>query len=260
MRDSRSGTGQSGLNQVSLTFDDGPGPSTERLLEVLAYRRVRATFFVLGCNLRGDAWGGDAVRAHATAIRAVRDGHVLGNHTMSHAPELPADELLAEVAACDRLVRRCYAEAGRPAPATIPVRLPYGPFRRDGQGSLAALERIGRPHCHWTGDPQDFRAERGADQIAALMLRHVEKFWQLGRTPTLLLHDAGHAQDAGGEHGVVREATVDAVDAVCATLAARNTRFVTVLEQPPPAYRWAAAAPGPHQPEARPPSSAAQRP
>jgi peptidoglycan/xylan/chitin deacetylase (PgdA/CDA1 family) len=218
---------------VALTFDDGPGPSTERLLDVLARHGARATFFVLGRNLEGGALGGDGARARGLATRAAREGHLLGNHTMTHARELPPEELLAEVATCDELLLRCYRDAGLPAPE-IPVRMPFGPSRPDGARALAALEGAGRPHCHWTGDPQDWRVGATAEEIAAAVLAHVDKAWQHQRTPIVLLHDAGPSV----EDGMVREATVDAVDRICAALAARQGRHLTLPECDPRRYRF----------------------
>ncbi len=223
---------------VALTFDDGPGPSTGPLLDVLARHGARATFFVLGRNLEGGALDGDRGRAHQLCTRAAADGHLLGNHTMSHAPELPPGRLLEEVAACDELLRRCYRAAGRPPPDAFPVRLPFGPYRPDGPRALEALEGAGRPHCHWTGDPQDWRPGRTAAEIAAAVLAHVDKAWQHRRAAVVLLHDAGQgAGEEGDSVGVVREATVDAVDQVCTALAARQARTVTLLDCDPRRYR-----------------------
>ena len=42
--------GEIGAKTIYLTFDDGPGPYTERLLEILAKYNVKATFFVTGYN------------------------------------------------------------------------------------------------------------------------------------------------------------------------------------------------------------------
>jgi peptidoglycan-N-acetylglucosamine deacetylase len=61
-------------NAVALTFDDGPGPYTERLLRILAAAGAHATFFVVGNRLR--YW------PHA-ARDETRLG-VLGNHSWSH--------------------------------------------------------------------------------------------------------------------------------------------------------------------------------
>ena len=63
--------------RVALTFDDGPNPAaTPRILDVLASRGVRATFFLLGRHV--DRW--------PEIARAVCDaGHQLGNHGFLHA-------------------------------------------------------------------------------------------------------------------------------------------------------------------------------
>jgi peptidoglycan-N-acetylglucosamine deacetylase len=218
---------------VVLTFDDGPGPSTERLLDVLARHRARATFFVLGRNLLGAALNGDGARARAIASRAVREGHLLGNHTMSHAAELTTDDLLAEVAACDALVGECQLAAGLSRPPAIPIRLPFGPDRPDGARALAALAGIGRPHCHWSGDPLDWRPGRTAEEIAGAVIGHLEHSWSGGGVPTVLLHDGGQGPiDGEDRFGVAREATVDAVAAVCASLSDRGVRYLSVLEVP----------------------------
>src|SRR5262249_57471514 len=68
--------GPSGSGAVSLTFDDGPDPRwTPRVLDVLAARAARATFFLVG---RRAAAAPDVVRAIADA------GHEIANHTWSH--------------------------------------------------------------------------------------------------------------------------------------------------------------------------------
>ena len=57
---------------IYLTFDDGPGPYTNILLDILKQYGVRATFFVTGA-------GDDAV-----ILREYEEGHALGLHTFSH--------------------------------------------------------------------------------------------------------------------------------------------------------------------------------
>jgi len=63
-------------HSVYLTFDDGPIPEvTPWVLEVLARYGVKATFFMVGDN----------VRKHPEEFRMVKDaGHRLGNHTFHH--------------------------------------------------------------------------------------------------------------------------------------------------------------------------------
>jgi peptidoglycan-N-acetylglucosamine deacetylase len=61
---------------VALTFDDGPTmPSTAQVLDALAVHNVKATFFVIGDNLR---------KYPELAKRIHEEGHEMGNHTMSH--------------------------------------------------------------------------------------------------------------------------------------------------------------------------------
>jgi peptidoglycan/xylan/chitin deacetylase (PgdA/CDA1 family) len=66
-----------GDRTVALTFDDGPNePWTSRLLDTLGDKGVPATFFQVG----------RCARRHPEVTRRVVDeGHVLGNHSESHA-------------------------------------------------------------------------------------------------------------------------------------------------------------------------------
>jgi peptidoglycan/xylan/chitin deacetylase (PgdA/CDA1 family) len=64
-------------NKVAITFDDGPNPAfTPKIMEILAARKVRATFFMIG----------KLVEAEPTLTAEVlAAGHVIGNHTYSHS-------------------------------------------------------------------------------------------------------------------------------------------------------------------------------
>ena len=61
--------------KVYLTFDDGPGPYTDELLDVLAEYDIKATFFVIG---RKDEHSLDMYR------RIVDEGHTLAMHSYTH--------------------------------------------------------------------------------------------------------------------------------------------------------------------------------
>ena len=63
-----------GKKTIYLTFDDGPGPHTARLLDILAKYNVKATFFVTGVNPAYDPM----------ITRAYREGHSIGLHTYTH--------------------------------------------------------------------------------------------------------------------------------------------------------------------------------
>ncbi len=62
---------------VALTFDDGPDPvRTPGLLDLLAARGVKATFFCVGAEV---------LKAPEIVARASREGHLVGNHGFGHS-------------------------------------------------------------------------------------------------------------------------------------------------------------------------------
>lgn len=68
--------------KVTLSFDNGPEPEvTDRVLDVLRARRLRATFFVIGKKLTDPA-------RRARAQRAWAEGHWIGNHSLTHSTPL----------------------------------------------------------------------------------------------------------------------------------------------------------------------------
>lgn len=84
---------------IALTFDDGPGKYTDRLLDELKARGVHATFFVVGQN---------AQRYTSTLKRMIDEGHVIGNHTMNHKnlTKLSESEALQQINDCADVVEK----------------------------------------------------------------------------------------------------------------------------------------------------------
>ena len=81
---------------VYLTFDDGPDDkNTDAVLDILKQENVKATFYVLGRN----------VKAYPeTAKRIFAEGHALGNHSYDHDYKrlyASADNYLAEMEQAD---------------------------------------------------------------------------------------------------------------------------------------------------------------
>jgi chitin deacetylase len=168
------------MARVAISFDDGPGPATPLLLDVLAQRGAHATFFLLGSNIE---------RAPDVAVRIAREGHVLGNHTFSHQrPDaIAAPQLVAEILRTDQLLTDVSRTAGLEPPPVWPVRLPYGPAPADPR--LFALASLGRTHTHWTGDFKDWTDPPVADLVAG-MRKHIAEQDALGLAAVLDLHDS----------------------------------------------------------------------
>ncbi len=60
---------------VYLTFDDGPTPLTGKILDVLEEQGVKATFFIVGKEIK---------QREAILKRIYEEGHGMGLHTYSH--------------------------------------------------------------------------------------------------------------------------------------------------------------------------------
>ncbi|WP_186786172.1 polysaccharide deacetylase family protein [Paenibacillus agilis] len=61
---------------VYLTFDDGPSKHTADVLDILERENVKATFFVLGKQ----------VKQHPELLKRIdKEGHAIGNHSYNHA-------------------------------------------------------------------------------------------------------------------------------------------------------------------------------
>jgi len=67
--------GDKNINNIAITFDDGPSEETLDVLAILKKYDIKATFFIVGKMIKG----------REKIIEAIKiDGHEFGNHTFSH--------------------------------------------------------------------------------------------------------------------------------------------------------------------------------
>lgn len=194
----------------SLTFDDGPGPSTESLLNLLNEYGVKATFFVLGQNVELTPWLGheDSSTGKQLVSRAMREGHKIGNHSYTHVYPIDPKVFADEVAKVDEIIHELRRENGIAPSDPIHVRLPFGPQynREDGDLRPAILAQNNRGHVVWSASFRDWE-KRNAAQIAQEMSEHVTACERIGGNAVLLLHDCGESVKVGYD----RTSTVEAV-------------------------------------------------
>jgi len=127
-------------NYCALTFDDGPGPYTATLLDLLAERGVVATFFVLGQN---------AERRPALIKRMLAEGHEVANHSYSHPNLLrlkPETQFLEMKKTLDVLTS-LGAEVRY-------FRPPYGNYTPE---TAMRAEALGMTIMLWSMDSQDWK-------------------------------------------------------------------------------------------------------
>ena len=60
---------------VAITFDDGPGPYTNKLLDILNANKAHATFFMLGNNLE---------KYRSVVLNVYNSGNEIGYHSYAH--------------------------------------------------------------------------------------------------------------------------------------------------------------------------------
>ena len=204
-------------DRFSLTFDDGPSPdATPRILDVLARRGARATFFTLAANVR---------RSPALIGRMLREGHEVAAHGDLHWP-LPF--LLP--AGIRREIERSISavvEAGGARPRFY--RPPFG-FMMPGQAAFVrglGLEPV--LGDIYPEDPQRPGVERIVRRVVA----------RLSAGSIVILHDGSPAGEPD------RRQTVAALDPILDHAAAAGLGAVTVgelLEGGTPRWRWGGGA------------------
>jgi len=191
---------------IALTFDDGPGPDTGDLLDVLDQGSAPATFFVRGAAIDAST--------EELLLRAAAAGHELANHTHSHLgrlgerePAVVDEEIL--------LTHRRLAELTGAEPTLI--RPPYGHCLEEID---RAAGRLGyRATVKWSIMPRDWE-QPGTDVIAAHVLGEMHAgaivVMHDGSTPSREVHS--------------RRQTVDAVRTVISELRGRGFELVTVSQ------------------------------
>ncbi len=197
--------GSERAREVALTFDDGPGPYTPGVLDVLERLHVHATFFEIGEMLRYFS---------ASSLRELRDGDVIGDHTETH-PEMARlsahqqrEELFEQLARIELL--------GGQRPTLF--RPPYGSYDATTMRELRKLHLL---MVLWSVDTDDY-LQPGVSAIVQRALA--------GAHPgaIVLMHDAGGT----------RTQTIEALPTIIRLLRARGYRLVTVprllRDDPPP--------------------------
>lgn len=135
---------------IAITFDDGPGVYTAQLLDELAARDVKATFFVSGYR---------AANYPETLKRMVSEGHQLASHTQNHENlnTLSAAKIADEISRTQDYI----TAAGGDNPAYI--RPPYGNANKTVRAQAPS------PLINWSVDPEDWKYHN-ADTVCSNIL------------------------------------------------------------------------------------------
>src|SRR5882672_4441401 len=181
---------------IAMTFDDGPSATlTPKLLDLLAARHIKATFFVIGEN----------VAEHPEIVeRAAREGHEIGNHSWSHPNfgKMSQESVRSQLRRTDDAIKN--ATGKRP---TL-MRPPYGSITDREKHWIH--DEFGYQIILWDVDPYDWRRPG-----PAVVRNRILKETQPGSI--VLSHD-------------IHPGTIEAMPSTFDALEAKGFKFVTVSE------------------------------
>jgi peptidoglycan/xylan/chitin deacetylase (PgdA/CDA1 family) len=181
---------------IAMTFDDGPSATlTPKLLDLLAARHIKATFFVIGEN----------VAEHPEIVeRAAREGHEIGNHSWSH----PNFGKMSEQSVRSQLQRTDDAIKNATGKRPTLMRPPYGSITDREKHWIH--DEFGYQIILWDVDPYDWRRPG-----PAVVRNRILKETQPGSI--VLSHD-------------IHPGTIEAMPSTFDALEAKGFKFVTVSE------------------------------
>lgn len=179
---------------VALTFDDGPGPYTNRLLNALQANGAKATFFMVGENVSG---------YKNTVKRMANMGCELGAHSYNHPAftRLSTSQMRSQVSRTSDAIKNACGK--RP---TV-FRLPYG----DGHANGTVLSTLGLPSIYWSVDTMDWANTGSSQHTVNAVLNNVHN------GDIILMHD-------------IHSATVSAAERIIPALKSRGYQMVTVSQ------------------------------
>ncbi|KAG0324451.1 hypothetical protein BGZ99_001789 [Dissophora globulifera] len=196
---------------VALTFDDGPGAYNDQLLALLARKKVKATFFVLGSMIAENAQQAGALK------KILAGGHQLASHSYSHGnfDKMTEDQMRQEISSTSDIM---FQNAGvRPAY----MRAPEG---NCGAVCTKVMTDLGLVISHWNVDTNDWRFTALAPQAAT-----EQSMVEINK---VIIQDSNPAIDSFIllEHEIHKFSVDLLAERVIDAITAKGYRFVTMEE------------------------------
>ena len=178
--------------KVAITFDDGPNECyTEELLDGLAMREVKATFFLIGKKVEENP---DIVK------RIYEEGHLIGNHSYDH---VNLSEM-SEETACEQINKTNAAIQEITGSIPAYLRPPFGSYKKHLDEDMNMIEVL------WDVDPRDWSVKNTGKIVNRVITKVQDE-------DIILLHD---------EYATSVAAAMEIID----ILQSRGYEFVTVDE------------------------------
>ena len=200
-----------GNKVVYLTFDDGPGPYTAQLLDVLDKYGVKVTFFVT-----------NQYPSYQNLIaQEAQRGHTVAIHTYSHNYSEVYSGVNAYFKDLEKMSAICEAQTGeKPKIIRFPGGTSNSISKNYCKGIMSQLrqevEVRGYYYCDWNVDSNDAGGARSASAVAANVIAGIKQ----NNVSVVLQHD-------------VHKYSVEAVDEIIAWGLANGYTFLPLDESSP---------------------------
>lgn len=183
-----------------LTYDDGPGPDSPKLLSYLDEAQVPATFFELG----------NSIKTHrAISLELATAGMEIGSHSLTHPPlsKVSAEVAAKEISGNSKLLEEVIGRK------PLIFRPPYGAHNAQvdkiiGENGMSVIQ--------WLIDTNDWN-KKITHKDPALVTKEALKIGENDWQPIILMHD-------------VHPSSVAAAPTVISGLKERGYQIVTVME------------------------------
>jgi peptidoglycan/xylan/chitin deacetylase (PgdA/CDA1 family) len=174
---------EQGKKVIYLTFDDGPGAETTKLLDILSQYHAKATFFLLDKN----------IKKHAGIINeTVKRGHAVGSHGVTHQIAFydSADSAVGEMQTTADTI------ATETGVQTKLIRTPFGSKPNLTKDEYKALLDNKFILWDWNVDSNDWAHPKDPKLVAKETIEGIEKMETWDRTPVVVMHDHGVTLEA----------------------------------------------------------------
>lgn len=189
---------------IALTFDDGPGPYTDQLLDTLKENDAVATFFVVGNRI---------AEYPGIVKRAYEEGNEIATHSYTH-PEAKEWKALSADGQLEQYTQANDAIEKETGLRTLFDRPPGGNTPEE------KAEQIGREQILWSVDPEDWNKKKGfrdADKVYDHVMNGTNGGGKATDGAVVLSHD-------------IYQSTVDGYAKIIPELKEQGYRFVTVSQ------------------------------
>lgn len=181
------------MANIYLTIDDGPTSNTSDIIDYLKTNNIFAIMFFVGMNIE---------KNYDIAVKAVKSGMIIGNHSYSHCDFSKIDNTVAEqeIGKTDALIDKIHQDAGIERKYRL-FRYPYGSCKMKVDDILkkynydvpitlkSIMPNSIKRSIGWTYNPKDWNIASAIYQNKGYNPVEIKKRLRVHSTYVMVAHD-----------------------------------------------------------------------